>query len=238
MIDHGQGTGDGAKTYGSTANDGDGVLLPVAVIEVLQVARGGEVAGGEDVGHQDQHLLGNVLGGDDKGGVGQWAPHVLGLATVNGVGGGAVAEQLALAAATGLSAHAEEAVSAGGIEGDDDLVAEVELLHIIALGDNLTDELVAADEVGWAFEVAAVEVQVAAAEGGGGDFEDGIGGFLDFGDGTVFDDDLRESAMFVGQDWKKGRKTDMIIALEHNGSHLLGEVGSHCWFISLIELQI
>ena len=50
----------------------------------------------------------------------------------------------------------------------------------------------AADEVGWAFEVAAVEVQVAAAEGGASDFEYGVGRVLQFGDGAVFDDDLRD----------------------------------------------
>lgn len=49
----------------------------------------------------------------------------------------------------------------------------------------------AADEVGRAFEVAAVEVQVAAAEGCAGDLQDCVGGFEDFGGGAVFDDDLR-----------------------------------------------
>jgi hypothetical protein len=49
---------------------------------------------------------------------------------------------------------------------------------------------VAADEFGRAFEVAAVEVQVAAAEGCGGDFEDCVRGFLDVGVGSVFDSDL------------------------------------------------
>jgi hypothetical protein len=48
----------------------------------------------------------------------------------------------------------------------------------------------AADEVGRAFEVAAVEVQVTTAEGGAGDFEDGVGGFLDFWGWAVFYYDL------------------------------------------------
>lgn len=47
-----------------------------------------------------------------------------------------------------------------------------------------------ADEVGGTLEVAAVEVEVGAAEGGGGDAEDGVGRFLDDGGGAVFYFDL------------------------------------------------
>jgi hypothetical protein len=61
------------------------------------------------------------------------------------------------------------------------------------LFDDLADEFVAADEVGRSFQVAAVEVQVAAAEGGAGDFEDGVGGILELGYWAVFDDDLYET---------------------------------------------
>ena len=52
------------------------------------------------------------------------------------------------------------------------------LPYIVTLLHNLPNKLVPADEVGGALEVAAVEVEVAAAEGGGGDAEDGVGGFL------------------------------------------------------------
>lgn len=66
----------------------------------------------------------------------------------------------------------------------------MELLHSIALLHNLTHKLVPADEVGWAFEVTAVEVEVAAAEGCAGDLEDGVGRVLELWVRTVFDDDL------------------------------------------------
>jgi hypothetical protein len=46
------------------------------------------------------------------------------------------------------------------------------------------------DEVGRAFEMSSVEVQVAAAEGCGGDFEDCVGGLLDLWVRAVFDGDL------------------------------------------------
>ena len=47
-----------------------------------------------------------------------------------------------------------------------------------------------ADEVRGAFEVAAVEVQIAAAEGGGSYAEDSVGFVLEFWGGAVFDFDL------------------------------------------------
>ena len=56
----------------------------------------------------------------------------------------------------------------------------------------------AADEVGWAFEVPSVEVQVAAAEGCGGDLEDGISGLLDLWVRAVFYGDLIFSVSISG----------------------------------------
>lgn len=141
------------------------------------------------------------------------AADVFGLSAVARVGGHGIAEELAFAAARGLAADAVEAVAAGGVEGDDDLwvwgrgsmsacvagvrgmglwrtvlylVANLEALHIVTLLHNLADELMAADKVRWALHVAAVEVQVAAAEGGGGNSENGIGRELDLGVGAVF----------------------------------------------------
>ena len=70
------------------------------------------------------------------------------------------------------------------------LVSNVELLYIVSLLHDLADELMAADEVGWALQVSTVKMQVAAAEGCGRDFEDCIGGFLDVGVRAVFDGDL------------------------------------------------
>jgi len=81
-----------------------------------------------------------------------------------------------------------------------DFVSNLKLLHLLPLLHNLAHKLMPADEVGGALEVAAVEVQVGAAEGGGGDFEDGVGGVLEFGVGPVFDGDL-------------------VFALEDDGAH-------------------
>lgn len=92
-----------------------------------------------------------------------------------------------------MAPDAEETLPAGGVEGHDDLVAEREILHGGAEGDDFADEFVAADEVRRAFEVAPVEVQVAAAERRASYFEDGVGGVLKGGDGPVFDDDLWEN---------------------------------------------
>ena len=47
-----------------------------------------------------------------------------------------------------------------------------------------------ADEIGRALEMSSVEVQVAAAEGCGGDLEDGISGLLDLWVRAVFYGDL------------------------------------------------
>ena len=63
----------------------------------------------------------------------------------------------------------------------------------------------AADEVGWAFEVPSVEVQVAAAKGCGGDLEDCIGGLLD----------LRVRAVFYG---------DLIFSVSISGSQIAGQL--------------
>jgi hypothetical protein len=86
---------------------------------------------------------------------------------------------------------------------------------------------VPADEVGRALEVAAVEVQVAAAEGGAGDAEDGVGGLLDFGGWAVFYYDLQimllEGKVGVVGHWVE---CYVVISLEHYGSHLLRE--THC----------
>lgn len=70
------------------------------------------------------------------------------------------------------------------------LVSDIELLYIVSLLDDLADKLMAADEVGRTFEVSSVKVQVAAAEGRGGDFQDRIRWLLDVRVGTVFHCDL------------------------------------------------
>lgn len=95
FVDHGEGGGDGADADGAAAYADDCEFFSVAVGEVLEVARGSEVAGGEDVGHQDEHFFRDVLGGEDEGGVGEGAADVFCLAAVDGVGWGGVAEEFA-----------------------------------------------------------------------------------------------------------------------------------------------
>ena len=95
FVDHGEGCGNGADPHGSAADADDGELFAVAVGEVFEVTRGGEVAGGEDVGHEDEHFFRDIFGSEDESGVGERAADVLGLAAVDGVSWGGVAEEFA-----------------------------------------------------------------------------------------------------------------------------------------------
>jgi hypothetical protein len=61
-----------------------------------------------------------------------------------------------------LSPDAVVAFLARGVERHDDFVSDGEFGHRVALLVDLADEFVAADEVGWAFEVTSVEVEVGA----------------------------------------------------------------------------
>ncbi len=70
------------------------------------------------------------------------------------------------------------------------LIPNLETLDPLPLLHDLAHKLMPADEIRWALEMASVEVQVAAAEGGAADFQDGIGGFLELGVGSVFYCDL------------------------------------------------
>ena len=70
------------------------------------------------------------------------------------------------------------------------LVSDIELLDVVSLLDDLADKLMATDEVGRTFEMSSVEVQITAAEGCGGDFQDRIRWLLDVRVGTVFHCDL------------------------------------------------
>ena len=190
IVHHRQRTSHRTDTYGPATDTDDRELLPIPIRKILQESRSSEVASRKDIRHEHQHLLRNTLRCLHKGGIGQWTPHVLRLSSINCICRSAVSEQLALAAPRSLTSDAVETLSARGIEGYNNLITNIEILDIISFLDDLANELVPADEVGRAFEVAAVEVQVGAAEGGGGDFEDGVGGFLDLGDGAVFYFDL------------------------------------------------
>lgn len=97
---------------------------------------------------------------------------------VHGIDRNAVAEELAFAATGSLTANAVVTFLTGGIEGNNNLVADIEVCDSVALFNNFANEFMAADEVGRAFQMTTVEVKVAAAECGAGDFEDGVCRFL------------------------------------------------------------
>ena len=121
-VDHGHSASDSAEPDRSAADDDAGELLAVAGVEVLEEPAGGEVARGEDVGHQHEHFLGDGGRGAHAGRVAQRHADVLCLAAVDAVGRQGVAEELALGAARSLAAAAVEAGSAGCVEGDDNLL--------------------------------------------------------------------------------------------------------------------
>jgi hypothetical protein len=157
---HCQGADDGADADGAAAYyHGDGGLA-VLRREVLEKAGRGEVACGEDVGHQDEHLLWDICRGRDEGGISEGHSHVLGLSAIDRVDRDTVPEQFAFAAARGLPTLAVEAVEARGVERDDDLVALLEFGDRVALLRDGANEFVAADEARRALQVAAVIMQV------------------------------------------------------------------------------
>ena len=190
VIHHRQCACNGADSHGSAPDTHNSIFFSVSVGKVFEEPGGGEVARGEDGGHEDEHFLRYTLRRLHERRIGEWTPHILCLASGNGIRRRTVSKQLAFAAARCLPANTVIAFPARSVERYDDLVADFEVLDIVSLFDDLADELVAADEVGRAFEVAAIEVEVGAAEGSAGDFENGVGGFLDLRDGPIFDDDL------------------------------------------------
>ena len=189
-IHHRQGTGNGTHSHRPTPNNHSSILLPIPIRQILKIPRGSKIPRGENIRHQNQHLLGNILRRLHERRLRQRTPNILRLPARDRVRRRAIPKKLPFGTPAGLASHTVEALPAGGVEGHDDFVADLEALDRVAFLDDLADELVAADEVGGALEVAAVEVEVAAAEGGGGHAEDGVGRFLDFGGGAVFDFDL------------------------------------------------
>src|SRR5690606_37904581 len=152
-------------------------------------------AGGEDVGGHGQLLVADALRRLVVGGVGERAPHVLGLGAVD-----LVAEDPA-AAVQALAVGALPAVAAGAPRADaghEHLVAD---LHVPHAGPDLLDGahgLVAEDApVGHGGHVPLQDVEVGAADGHGVDPHDGVGVVLEGGvrdllpglpTGTVVDD--------------------------------------------------
>lgn len=169
---------DSAEADGTAAEDDDGgrpVSLDVlgggeGVVKVFEGVFGGKVAGGEDVGHEDKlaFLFLEVFWGElaaklfldevdgllDQGSVGEGDSDVVGLAAIQG----RCAKQERLFTAGGSATLAVEAVSAGDGEGNDDFVADLEVLDVGADLRDDTGELVAHDEAGGTLLVAAEDV--------------------------------------------------------------------------------
>ena len=107
-----------------------------------------------------------------------------------GVGVGVVAERKELL-------FAKEAVAAGDGEGDDDSVALFDFVLIASGADFLDDAhgFMSHDVAGLhEGDEAVEEVEVGAADGGGGDTDDGVAAVEDFGIGDVFDLDFARGA--------------------------------------------
>lgn len=81
-IHHRQRARNRTHAHRPTSHNHSCVLFPVPGVEVLEEAGGGEVAGGEDVGHQDEHFFWDAGGGEDEGGVGEGAADVFGLSAI------------------------------------------------------------------------------------------------------------------------------------------------------------
>jgi len=71
------------------------------------------------------------------------------------------------------------------------LVPDLEVLDLVTLLHNLSHKLMPTDEARRTLQMAAVVMQVAAAQCGRGDFEDGIGWLLQGWVWTVFNGDLQ-----------------------------------------------
>ena len=83
-------------------------------------------------------------------GLRKWYPHILSLPTINGIRWGRIAKQLSLRAARGLASNTIVALLTCGVERDDDFVAHLEGLDLVAGFLDGANELVAANEAGFA----------------------------------------------------------------------------------------
>ena len=167
---------------------------------------GGHVGGGEDVG-QEQHLLvRQPLRDLDRADIGVGHAQILGLAAREAAGDVRVAEQPGEGVAELLGLHlavrvgalaagpvapfALAALAAADGEGHHHAVADLELLVVAADLDHLAHGLVAEHVAALhGGDEAAHQVQVGAADGAGGDLDDGVAAVLDrrIGDAVAAD---------------------------------------------------
>lgn len=185
------GAGDGADADRATADDGDCQIGEMRWRKVFEETGGSEVAGGKDVGHQDEEFFWDRGWGTDHGGVGEGNSDVFCLSTVDGVCWATVAEEDAVWTSAGLTSCAVETGSTGCVEGNNDVVSNLKVLHIVTKFDDVSYELVAADEAWWTLLVTTVVMQVSATKSGRRDLKYCICRLLDDGYGLVFHRDFK-----------------------------------------------
>jgi hypothetical protein len=165
---------------------------------------GGHVAGGEDVGEEEDLVVLHAVRHLQRADVGEGDPGVLGLAAgvaprhvgVAVEAGRGVAHHLLGDPGVGVRvvaerkhlALAEEATAAGNGEGDDHALADLQVLDAAAELHHLAHELVAEDvPLLHGGDVAVVEMEVRAADRRRGDLHDGVAGVQDLGVGNRLD---------------------------------------------------
>lgn len=185
-LEEGASSRDGAKTDGAAADDDGCHILSLGFVEHGVGIVGDKVTRGEDVGGEKHDLVGNILRDRVQRGVCERYKNVLGLSTVQRNG----AKDTRLGASTGLSAVAEEAITARDGEGRDNLVTLLPVLDSGASLVDLADELVAEDEVVLGDGLmTTVDVQVGTTEGSEVDLDDNFA-LAGFGDGALENSDL------------------------------------------------
>ena len=177
---------------GAAAPDGDGL----AALQITEISR--HEARGEDVGQEKDLFVAQSLRHLD------WADVGIGDAEIFGLAAGIAAEHVRVAeearggvtpelfghlvigvgalAAGEEALLAEEAFPAGDGEGNDDAVADLQLLVFGADLDDFAHGLVTQDVALFHRRHDAVkQMQVRTADGAGGDFDDGVSPVLDLG---------------------------------------------------------
>jgi len=133
--------------------------LDLSIVEEVAGVVGDVVSSGEDVGHEEEELGLDVLGGGEKGGLSLRNADVLSLGTGSR---GSAEESAATVAARGVALLAVEAGSARGRERDADLVSDLPVFDALSDSRDGTDRLVTDDIVVRSGLVAAVDVEVRA----------------------------------------------------------------------------
>ena len=171
---------------------------------------GGHVAGGEDVGKEEHLLVGYVVRNFEAPNIGEWHASVLRLAASVASHHVGIAEQararvaihffgnprvrIGVVAARPQLLLAEPAAPACDGEWHQNAVARIQVLHLGAEFDDLAHELVAEDvALLHRGNVAVVEMKIRAADGGGGDLNNGVTRVQDLGVRDIFNANVAAS---------------------------------------------